>query len=104
MTDTSWDPISDQLRDLLYAATADDVIKTLAWELTPLGVPVGDADGYFAGQDGSATVWDALRKAGWHTAWSGGENAYVMFAPDHTLITYIDGRIYRGDQRARFGG
>lgn len=94
----SWDTVREQLRDLLYAATADDVIEVLSWERHPFNV-AGQADANFAGAEGSATVWDALRKAGWRTAWSGGENHYVMRAPDTTCITYIEGDVYHGDRR-----
>lgn len=100
MTDTF---IEDQLRSLLHATTADEVISILDWSFTMYGKQIGDADGYFMGQEEKRNgVWDALRKAGWRTLCSGGENAYVMFAPDHTLITYIDGHVFLGDQRKRY--
>lgn len=92
------DYITAQLTDLLDATTADDVIEILSWQRHPLAA-TGHADGHFAGHGGMATVWDALRKADWHTAWSGGEHHYVMRAPDGTTITYQDGHIYRGDRR-----
>lgn len=94
-----WEVVREQLRDLLYATTAADVVNVLSWERNPLGHQHGTADGFFAGAGGSATVWDALRKAGWRTAWSGAENHYVMRAPDGTHITYLEGDIYLGDRR-----
>jgi hypothetical protein len=100
-----WTNISVQLRDMLYAGTADDVINILAPDHNPFSALPGAPDAYFAGQEdeeknkGTATVWDHLRKAGWRTAWSGGEFLYVMRAPDGTMITYANGRVYKGDQR-----
>jgi hypothetical protein len=105
MADTFWGTISEQLRDLLYATTAGDVIDILAPDHNPFAAMPGAPDAFFAGQEdedgnkGTATVWDHLRKAGWRTAWSGGEFLYVMRAPDASLITYDNGRIYLGDRR-----
>lgn len=102
------DIIEEQLGSLLHATTADEVISILDWGFTTYGKQLGDADGYFLGHGNkdNGTVWDALRKSDkrdpWRTLWSGGENAYVMFAPDHTLITYIDGHVFLGDQRKRY--
>lgn len=91
----------EQLRELLTAATAADVITTLAWDRTPLGTQLSDADGYYAGETGTSAVWDALRKADWHTTWSGGQHFYVMRAPGGDLITYFEGSVYRGDRSPR---
>jgi hypothetical protein len=104
-----WTTISVQLRDLLYAETADDVINVLAPDHNPFSAMPDAPDAFFAGQEdeegrkGTATVWDHLRKAGWRTAWSGGEFLYVMRAPDGTMITYDNGRIYRGDRHPQAG-
>lgn len=102
MTDQDfWGAISTQLRDLLYATSADDVLRILAYDHNPFSSLPGTGDAFFAGQEGTATVWDHLRKAGWRTAWSGGEHHYVMRAPDGSTITYADGHIYRGDRRTQ---
>ena len=92
--------VGDQLRQLLWAEDADHVVRILAHN--PFSTLPGASDAFFTGQedkDVTGTVWDALRKAGWRTAWSGGEHHYVMRAPDGSTITYNEGHIYRGDRR-----
>lgn len=99
--------INDQLRQLLEAQDADDVIRILAYDHNPFSALPDASDAFFTGQedeDVTGTVWDALRKAEWRTAWSGGENHYVMRAPDGSTITYDNGRVYRGDRRPQVEG
>jgi hypothetical protein len=44
------------------------------------------------------TVRDSLYTAGWTLTWAEAHYYYVMQAPDGTVITYIEGDIYRGDR------
>jgi hypothetical protein len=88
-----------QIRKLTMAVNAAEVAEILAWENTELGIPLNDADGYFAAEDGTAVAWRALKDAGWVTPWSGGKDHYVMRAPDGSTITYNEGSVYLGDRR-----
>lgn len=104
MTDTFWATVKTQLAELQSAQSADDVIRTLGPDRHPNG-PEFDgmdtaAEGFFAGSGGDDTVWDALRAAGWAQVWAEAAYFYVMRAPDGSMITYIEGDIYRGDRRS----
>lgn len=104
---TFWSVIAAQLKELESARTADDVIRILSPERNPYGPDWdgrdGAADGFFAGSGGDRTVWDALWDAGWKDIWTKAAYYWVMRAPDGSLITYIEGDVYRGDRRPNGG-
>lgn len=93
MLDGFWAAIDAQLGELKKAQTADDVIRILASDGC-----VGDA--FFHGSGGDESVWGALEEAGWTLIWAKADYYYAMRAPDGSAITYIEGDIYRGDQRS----
>ncbi|MEU5242197.1 hypothetical protein ACH4UR_37385 [Streptomyces lydicus] len=98
-----WTVIAEQHQELHSARTADDVIRILSHDRNPYGPDWDGAagDAFFAGAGGDKTVNAALRTAGWTTIWAESPLYYVKRAPDGSVITYIEGDIYRGDRRAR---
>lgn len=101
MSDGFWAVIAAQLKDLESAKSADDVLRVLSYDRTPYpsGSPMSTADGFFAGSGGDGTVDDALDDAGWTYVWSRAAYWWAMQAPDGSVITYVEGDIYRGDRR-----
>jgi hypothetical protein len=97
-----WDVIRTQLNELRTAVTADDVLSVLSNERNP-NPTMSAGDGFFAGSGGDDTVRGALREAGWRTTWAEANYFYAMQSPDGSTITYIEGDIYRGDQRVHHG-
>ena len=108
MKDNFWAVIADQLKELESAKSADDVIRILGPDRNPYGPDWdgmdGVAEGFFAGSGGDGTVRDALIKAGWKMAGRAAWYHYAMRAPDGSMVTYIEGDIYRGDRLRRSGG
>ncbi len=92
--DDFWAAIDAQLLALRDATTADDVLRIL-----PV-TPMTSGNGFFAGSGGDDTVEEALRAAGWTVVWYEAHYHYAMRAPNGDVITYVEGDIYRGDQRA----
>lgn len=103
MSEAFWTVIAEQHKELESARIADDVIRILAHDRNPYGPDRGHTggDAYFAGSGGDKTVGDALSTAGWITIWAEAAYYYVKRAPDGSLITYIEGDIYRGDRRPK---
>ncbi|WP_331732949.1 hypothetical protein OG613_48990 (plasmid) [Streptomyces sp. NBC_00015] len=101
MSDPFWTAIAEQHTELQAARTADDVIRILSHDRNPHGPNWDGAagDAYFAGSGGDRTVNAALHAAGWTTIWAESALYYVKRAPDGSVITYIEGDIYRGDRR-----
>lgn len=106
MADPFWSAIRAQIAELRTAKTADDVIRTLSPERNPYRIDDpnwdgmdGGAQGFFAGSGGNDDVWDALDDAGWVQVWAASALYYVMRAPDGSMVTYIEGDVYRGDKR-----
>lgn len=96
--DNFWKAVEKQLAELRTAQNADDVIRILSRERNPYGPDHGVAgDGFFAGSGGDDSLWDALTDAGWVQVWAEAAHFYVMEAPDGSMITYIEGDVYRGD-------
>lgn len=94
MSENFWGKIATQLDALESAQSADDVLRIL-----PVVPGITDGDGMFEGSGGDRTVWDSLRKAGWVQIWAAASYYYAMRAPDGSVITYIEGDVYRGDRR-----
>lgn len=99
-----WAVIRQQITELTGAKTADDVVRILAVDRNPnlLDNPewanaAGDA--FFAGSGGDDTVEDALYDAGWRELWRQAHYYWAMQAPDGSVITYVEGDVYRGDRR-----
>ncbi|MFF4245212.1 hypothetical protein ACFYY2_12145 [Streptomyces sp. NPDC001822] len=103
MPDQFWTTIKEQLKELKSAENADDVIRILSPERNPYGPEWdgmdGAASGFFAGSGSGDTIDDALDDAGWSFVWSAWAHHYCMKAPDGSMITYIEGDIYRGNKR-----
>lgn len=101
-SNTLWSVIAGQLKELESARTADDVIRILGPDRNPYGPNWGGmdgaAEGFFAGSGGDDTVRESLETAGWVLAWSRAWYWYAMQAPDGSMVTYIEGDIYRGDR------
>ncbi|NEC21190.1 hypothetical protein [Streptomyces parvus] len=87
-----WTLIEMQLKELQSAKNADDVIRILGGS--------GPGDAHFAGSGGDGTVRASLFAAGWELVWQEADYFWVMKAPDDSMITYIEGDIYRGDKRS----
>jgi hypothetical protein len=89
MMDGFWAAVDSQLELLRTARTAGEV----------LAICPGDAGGcgFFAGGGGDATVLGALREAGWRTVDYRAEYYWCAEAPDGSLITYVEGDLYRGN-------
>lgn len=91
--DAFWAAIEAQLKELESAKSADDVIRILGQSESGCG------DAFFAGSGGDGTVYDSLLTAGWEFVWSEADYYYAMKAPDGSMITYVEGDIYRGNRR-----
>ncbi|MFI8815710.1 MULTISPECIES: hypothetical protein [unclassified Streptomyces] len=100
MPDPFWAAVKEQLKELRSAKCADDVTRILSKERNPYGHEPIAGDGFFAGSGGANTVREALLTAGWETVWIRTGYWYAMKAPDGSMITYIEGDIYRGDKRS----
>ncbi|MFD6470799.1 hypothetical protein [Streptomyces goshikiensis] len=103
MSERFWTAVAEQLAELESARSAEDVLRILSHDRNPYGPDRGGraGDAYFAGSGGDRTVNEALRTAGWTTVWAEAPYYYVKRAPDGSLITYIEGDIYRGDRRPK---
>ncbi len=96
-----WDQIEAQLKELHEARGADDVLRILSPERIPEGGSSSTAgDGFFAGSGGDGTVGGALVDAGWSYVWRKANYWWAMRGPDGSVITYIEGDIYRGNRRS----
>jgi hypothetical protein len=91
-----WAAIETQLDELRTAVTADDVLRILT-----VAPGTSSGDGFFAGGGGDGTVLESLTDAGWVLVWMEAPYYWVAQAPNGDLITYVEGDIYRGDQRPR---
>ncbi|MGW1783882.1 hypothetical protein ACWCQQ_32920 [Streptomyces sp. NPDC002143] len=88
--DMFWAMIAEQLQELRSAKNADDVLRILASEGST-------APRFFGGSGGDETVSAALHTAGWATVWAESSLYYTMRAPDGSVLTYVEGDIFRGD-------
>lgn len=91
-----WEAINEQCEAMRKARSADEVIDTL----NRYG-PASAGDAFFAGSGGDVQVDGCLREAGWGYVWFKAEYYWVMRAPDGSLLTYIEGDVYRGDTARR---
>ena len=89
--DDFWTAIKTQLTLLTTARTADDVIR-----ICPSTSDV--SEGFFAGSGGDDSVEEALDEAGWTHEWRKAHYYWCMIAPDGSMITYIEGDLYRGNR------
>ena len=93
--DAFWAAIDAQLELLKAAKSADDVITILGGKQ----VDVATGDAFFAGSGGDGSIAGALTGAGWSVVWMEADYHWCMRAPDGSEITYVEGDIYRGNQR-----
>lgn len=91
MLDGFWEHIDQQLKALCEAKTADEVIRILD--------EPSSGDAFFAGSGGDGTVSESLSEAGWRYVWCEAGYYWAMRAPNGDVITYVEGDVYRGDQR-----
>jgi len=98
--DNFWAAVEAQLEELKSAKSADDVLRILSNERNPYGDPtMSSGDGFFAGGGGDETPYGSLMQAGWAVLWMEAGYYYALRAPDGSMITYIEGDIYRGNRR-----
>lgn len=93
-----WDVIRAQLEELRSAETTDDVLRILSRERNPYEHDRIAGNGFFAGSGGDDTVYEALYDAGWITVWYVADYYWCMRKGD-SLVTYVEGDIYRGDTK-----
>ena len=93
---TFWATIGAQLTEATTATSADDVLRIFATAGNPYGDPdISHAPGFFAGSGGDGSLFEALRTAGWTTAWIEADYHWAMRAPDgKTGITYVEGDLF----------
>jgi hypothetical protein len=89
-----WENISAQISQLQSAKSADDVISILG----PPDPNIGVGDAFFEGGGGDEDVYSALMQAGWRTIAFEAPYYWAMEAPDGSVISYVEGDIYRGNQ------
>ena len=88
-----WAHIDRQLLLLKTAKSAEDVITILGRRTSSTG------DAFFAGGGGDGSIAGALTEAGWTVAWMEADYYWCMVAPDGSKITYVEGDVFRGNQR-----
>jgi hypothetical protein len=100
MADEFWVKVRAQLEEAKSARSAEDVLRIFSRERNPYGnSEMVAGDGFFAGSGGDDTLSDALEEAGWGFVWSKAFYWWAMKAPDGSVITYIEGDIYRGSRQ-----
>lgn len=97
--DTFWTTVDACLDEIESALTVDEVITTLNRHFADDLAQLGCGDAFFPGSGGDRQLRDALRTAGWTVVWSEAPYFYVARDVDGELMTYIEGDVYRGDQR-----
>lgn len=95
MLDSFWSIISDQLEALRTATSADDVMSVLS-----VDGRAGEV-GFFGGSGGDEQVCEALLDAGWSYVWAEADYYWAIKAPDGSVITYVEGDVYRANQRPK---
>lgn len=90
--DDFWKAIDAQCVELRTAKSADDVITIL----NRYGSP-SSGDAFFAGGGGDTSVLECLYEAGWCVTWFEADYYWVAQAPDGSLLSYVEGDVYRGD-------
>jgi hypothetical protein len=93
--DAFWAAIEAQLDLLKTAKSADEVVTILGGK--QVGVAAGDA--FFAGGGGNGSIAGVLREAGWSVVWFKADYHWCMQAPDGSQLTYVEGDVYRRNQR-----
>ncbi len=93
-----WAAIDAQLKDLESAENADDVIRILG------GVEAASSgDAFFGGGGGDGCMWESLDKAGWSFVWFDADYYWCMRAPNGSMVTYVEGDVYSGNQKSAGG-
>lgn len=92
MTDGFWQMINAQLEQAQTAKTAAEVL--LIFKVEDHNSPA-----FFAGSGGDGSVMCSLIDAGWSHVWTEASYYWAMRAPDGSVITYIEGDIFEGNQR-----
>jgi len=93
-----WAEVDKQAVALESATSATEVLAITA--KAPGDPNRANGEGFYAGDGGD--VYDALTAAGWGVAWLDASYYFCLVAPNGaSRITYVEGDIYRGDQRRR---
>jgi hypothetical protein len=93
--DGFWAHIKGQVDRMASAATADDVIRILGGKCS-----YSSGEAFFAGGDGNE-MYGALFAAGWRIVWFEAPYYWCMSAPDASMISYVEGDVYRGDAKPK---
>lgn len=99
MSDTFWDQVNIQLDEARTATSADQLLAVLSHQRNPYGDPsmAANADGFFAGD--SSELLTVLTESGWSPVWLEANYYWALRAPDASVITYIEGDVFRGNQK-----
>lgn len=95
MADAFWKNVDNSLDRIATATTVDEVIDTLNDHFEK-----SSGDAFFGGSGGDRQLYETLMAAGWTIVWS--EAVYYFAAKDTAgnVLTYVEGDVYRGDQKA----
>ncbi|MFT7021357.1 MAG: hypothetical protein ACJA07_000434 [Rhodococcus sp. (in: high G+C Gram-positive bacteria)] len=95
MADAFWKNVDNSLNQIATATTVNAVIDTLNEHFEK-----SSGDAFFGGSGGDRQLYETLMAAGWTIVWS--EAVYYFAAKDTAgnVLTYVEGDVYRGDQKA----
>jgi hypothetical protein len=92
-----WQNIDTQLDTI--QALGIDTFEGIA-DILPGGNDLSAAPAFFGGSGGDRSLFSALYEAGWIRTWIEADYYYVAWHPTTgSVLTYIEGDIYPGDQR-----
>lgn len=98
-TDTFWDKVNAQLEEAKTATSADQLLAIFSHARNPYGDPsmAANAEGFFAGD--SSELLYTLTEHGWSPVWLEANYHWALRAPDATIVTYIEGDMFKGNQK-----
>lgn len=95
MADAFWDNVKRCADELKKAQSVDGVITTLNAHFPPSAT-----EAFYGGSGGDNDFYEILDEAGWTILWADADYYFAAQAPDGSVLTYIEGDVTRGDQRA----
>ena len=96
MPDPFWDNVDKCLAALQSADTVDAVIAVLSHHFDP-----SSGEAFFGGSGGDTQVIDVLRESpNWTILWADAPYHFAAADSAGDALTYIEGDVYRGDDRA----